>query len=298
MRCTSPKTVWTNPEGGRPIFSLWSGVSPGREFLIGCGKCLGCTLDRSSSWALRVQHEARYFERNCFLTLTWDDEHLPESPEAARYEIRKFQARYLKEFGLHRFFGCLELGSRSRRIHAHLIPFGEDFKAGAWQIGRSKSGHPLWRNAVIEKLWPFGFADVGELTSESASYVARYVTAKVEGPQSVWLTHPVTGELREWPTLYRPFYPSRPALGMRFLDEFAEDVWSGLRARGGARLPTPPAYSKRLKVLDADRYEQLVEDRIQSVTAKRDLSEESPQRMEAKAEVMAAKLKFFTQERS
>lgn len=298
MRCTSPRTAWIDPQGGKPIFALWSGVSPGREFLIGCGRCLGCTLDRASSWALRAQHEARYYERNSFLTLTWSDEHFPESPEAARLEVRRFQARFYKEFGSHRFFGCLETGSKSNRIHAHLVPFGEDFKDGGRVVGKSKSGDPLWTNPVLERLWPFGIANCGEFTPASAAYISRYICKKAEGVDAVPFTHPVTGEIRMWPTVYRPFYPSRPALGMRFLDEFSEDVWSGLRARGGAHLPTPRAYSKRLKLVDPDRYEQAVEDRIVSMTAKRDLYEESPARQEVKDEVIRARLNFFSSGRS
>lgn len=299
MRCTSPKTVWENPEGGRPIFSLWSGVAPGREFLIGCGKCLGCQLDRSSSWATRAVHEARYFDRKCFLTLTWRDEDMPGNPGEARYEIRKFQVRFRKEFGSgHRFFGCMELGKQFCRPHGHLLVYGEDFKAGAFAVPGGSREHPLWSNPVLDRLWPFGFASVGELTQESASYVARYVVKKVGQPSTVRLVHPVTGEVAEWPTVYRPFYPLRPALGVRFLEEFSEDVWSGLRARGGARIPIPRAYSKRLKADDPERHDQLVQDRIQAMTAKRDLSEESPQRMAVKAEVMRAKLNFFTRERS
>lgn len=299
MRCTSPRTVWVNRDGGRPHFNLWSGVDPGREFLIPCGNCLGCMLDRSGSWALRAEHEARYHDRNCFLTLTFEDEFLPESPQAARHEFTKFQKRTRKEFGEGlRWFGCMELGSKRKRIHAHFLLYGEDFKAGAFPVPGGSREHPLWSNPVLERLWPSGFASVGELTPKSAAYVARYVTAKAEGPRSLLLAHPVTGELADWPTVYRPFYPSRPALGLRFVEDFTEDVWQGIRARGGARVRTPPAYSKRLKVLDADRFDQLVEDRIVSVTAKRDLVEESPQRQAVKAEVMAAKLRFFTRERS
>lgn len=299
MNCTSPKTVWTNPQGGRPIFGLWSGVAVGREFLIGCGKCLGCGLDKSSSWALRAQHEARYFDRNCFLTLTFKDEHLPESPEQARYELRKFQKRAGKEFGAGlRWFGAMELGERNNRIHGHFLLYGEDFTAGAFPVPGGSREHPLRSNAILERLWPFGFASVGELNEKTANYVAGYIVAKATRPRVVPVVHPVTGAVRDWPTVYRPFYPSRPALGVRFFEDFAEDFWNGPRARGGARLPIPRAYSKRMRELDPDRHEQIVEDRIVSVTAKRDLSEESRERLAAKDEVMRSRFKFFSKGRS
>lgn len=192
----------------------------------------------------------------------------------------------------------MELGERFSRPHAHFIAYGEDFKDGAVPKKNSRSGHPLWTNPVLDRLWPFGFADVGEFSEQSAAYVARYVVKKAGQPSTVRLMQPVTGEVADWPTLYRPFYPLSPALGVRFLEEFSEDVWSGLRARGGARLPTPRAYSKRLEALDPERYEQAVEDRIFVMTRDRDLSEESVARQAVKAEVLRARLNFFTQERS
>lgn len=299
MRCTSPRTAWVNPQGGRPLFGLWSGVEPGREFLIACGKCFGCSLDKSSDWALRAQHEARYFDRKSFLTLTFNDEHLPESPEAARREINLFQKRFRKHYGAgHRFFGAMELGERNKRIHAHLLVYGEDFRADAFPVPGGSYEHALWSNPVLQRLWPFGFSSVGELNEKTAAYVAGYVCAKATRPRLVSVVHPVTGEVRQWPTLYRPFYPSRPALGIRFFDDFAEDVWSGLRARGGARLRTPAAYSKRMKVIDPDRYEQAVEDRIVAVTEKRDLYEESEARQAVKDEVQRAAFKAHTKGRS
>ena len=39
-------------------------------------------------------------------------------------------------------------------------------------------GHNVYRSAILEKLWPFGFSTIGAVTFESAAYVARYVMKK------------------------------------------------------------------------------------------------------------------------
>ena len=47
--------------------------------LVPCGHCVGCRLDYSRVWAERCVHEASKYEHNYFLTLTYDDDHLPKS---------------------------------------------------------------------------------------------------------------------------------------------------------------------------------------------------------------------------
>ena len=42
-------------------------------------------------------------------------------------------------------------------------------------------GNKLWTSATLEGLWKFGFSSVGEVTFESAAYVARYCLKKVNG---------------------------------------------------------------------------------------------------------------------
>ena len=37
------------------------------------------------------------------------------------------------------------------------------------------------RSAALESLWPYGFSTIGDVTFESAAYVARYVLKKVTG---------------------------------------------------------------------------------------------------------------------
>ena len=47
--------------------------------LIPCGQCIGCRLQKKQDWATRIEMEARDYpkEQIWFVTLTYDDEHIP-----------------------------------------------------------------------------------------------------------------------------------------------------------------------------------------------------------------------------
>jgi len=52
---------------------------------------------------------------------------------------------------------------------------------------RSGSGFNLYTSAELSRLWPYGHASVGDLSFESAAYVARYCVKKSEGVSDVRL---------------------------------------------------------------------------------------------------------------
>lgn len=50
------------------------------EFVqIPCGKCVGCRLDYAKQWANRLMLELQYHKEAYFVTLTYDDEHVPRA---------------------------------------------------------------------------------------------------------------------------------------------------------------------------------------------------------------------------
>ena len=84
MTCYSPLEGWRsktpNPKTGK--YSIVFNNKEGYHDLavrVPCGQCVGCRLERSRQWAIRCAHEAQSHERNCFITLTYDNEHLPEN---------------------------------------------------------------------------------------------------------------------------------------------------------------------------------------------------------------------------
>ena len=43
------------------------------------------------------------------------------------------------------------------------------------------SGSVIYTSETLAKLWPFGFASIGDVTFESAAYCSRYIMKKVTG---------------------------------------------------------------------------------------------------------------------
>ena len=82
MPCYHPLPAWVSSEltengkyglSFRPVH----GVNERRKMEVPCGTCIGCRLERSRQWAVRITHEAQLYEDNCFVTLTYRDAHLP-----------------------------------------------------------------------------------------------------------------------------------------------------------------------------------------------------------------------------
>lgn len=90
-----------------------------------CGKCIGCRLEHSRKWAVRCVLEASCHAQNCFVTLTYADEHLPPDGSLCKRDLTLFLKRLRKSRPGQkiRYFACGEYGERLRRPHYHLILF-------------------------------------------------------------------------------------------------------------------------------------------------------------------------------
>lgn len=165
-----------------------------------CGQCMGCRLERSRQWAVRCVHESKCFEDNCFVTLTFAPEHLPENGSLCRKHVQDFLKRLRKKFGngvfvpfksafgggktLYkkdniRVFYCGEYGDQLGRPHYHLCLFNLDFKDRV----KWKKVNDFWyyTSEILSELWKFGHSTVCDFSFETAAYVARYCTKKVNG---------------------------------------------------------------------------------------------------------------------
>lgn len=129
-----------------------------------CGQCDGCMKDRNSLWQGRIILESLCHEKCCFITLTYDDEHLPPGgtlvPEHFSGWIKRLRAR--AEVPI-RYYVAGEYGDKTDRPHYHAALFG----LGPEDIG------------IITAAWGHGFVHCGELTPASARYISSYVTKKM-----------------------------------------------------------------------------------------------------------------------
>lgn len=146
---------------------------------IPCGKCIGCQLDYSKQWATRCILEASQYERNCFVTLTYDDAHLPKDGHVHKSVFSSFMKRLRRKYPdtMIRFFACGEYGSddNTSRPHYHAILFNFDFDD---KIPISKT---LCRSKALEEVWTYGISSVGACSFASCGYVARYCMKKRSG---------------------------------------------------------------------------------------------------------------------
>lgn len=224
MPCYTPLHGWksksVNLSGKRSIVFNRNDALIDMPVVVPCGGCIGCRLARSKTWAIRCCHEAYYHEKTCFVTLTYSDGNIPLTEDGLQTldvsHFQKFMKRLRKKFGEGvRFFHCGEYGELLERPHYHVCLFGVDFEDKyPWSI---REDVVLYRSETLEKLWPFGFSTVGELTFQSVAYTARYILKKVRGKDAE--KHYVSRR-PEYVTMSR-----RPGLGHRWITEFMNDVY-------------------------------------------------------------------------
>ena len=224
---------------------------------VACGQCLGCRLDKSRMWAMRIVHESSLHELaggSCFVTLTYRDPlectdeqlkaglHIPADYSLNKTHFTKFMKRLRRKYDDRtiRFFQCGEYGNTCRhgfsldlnpcplcprgRPHHHAILF--NYTPPDLEVYTQKNGEPRYTSQSLEKIWSYGFVDVGECNFESAAYVARYILKKVNGVQAEteYLSVSEDGELiylePEYCTMSR-----RPGIGRDFYEKYKHDFF-------------------------------------------------------------------------
>jgi hypothetical protein len=197
-------------------------------------------------------------EASCFVTLTYAPEFLPADGSISKRHLQLFHKRANHHLGGGlRFFGVGEYGSEGNRPHYHTIMFGVWF-SDAYPWRTTPAGHMLYRSATLESLWPFGAAEFGMVTPESAAYVARYTMKKINGAaesdqyRRVAIV-PETGELRTWHVMPEfALMSRRPGIGSEWFNRFASDAFpSDFITINGVKRPVPRFYL--LKLAEADQ---------------------------------------------
>ena len=171
MPCYKPLKAWRSSDGS-VFFNRKDSPRPNpSEINLACGQCVGCRLERSRQWAVRCIHEAKCWKQNCFVTLTYDDEHLPEHGNLVYRDFQLFMKKLRRRYhdGI-RFFMCGEYGEQDSRPHFHACLFNFDFPLKyRWKTRNGVS--VLYRSDALDELWGKGFASVGEVTLDRKSVV-------------------------------------------------------------------------------------------------------------------------------
>lgn len=258
-----------------------------------CGQCHGCRLERSRKWAVRCMNEASLHSDNCFITLTYDPERLPKYGSLVKSDFQKFMKRLRKEYGHGiRFFHCGEYGDMFGRPHYHACIFNHDFKDRV--LFKVVNDTPCYTSVSLSRLWPSGFSTVGNLTFESAAYVARYCMKKVTGKKafahySVLDTE--TGEIiqrsPEYVTMSR-----RPGIGHAWYKRFFSDVYpSDFMISRGVKMKPPRYYDGLYELSDGEGMQALRDKRLAAMDKAR--ADNTLDRLKVREQVAQAKVKLL-----
>lgn len=159
-----------------------------------------------------------------FITLTYNDDLVPihtnvniETGEMLQAQslriedlqnfwkrVRQYVARPIKKGGLGRpdlkirYLVAGEYGATTYRPHYHAIVFGLPLdETKLKKIGNNKNGDILWTHPKLQELWsiydrktktyyPIGNVQIGRITFQSISYVARYTLKKANKNYEPW----------------------------------------------------------------------------------------------------------------
>lgn len=166
-----------------------------------------CRIKKHQEWATRLMLEFLYFKRQAiFITLTYDNEHLPEKEQfpngnLVKQDVQKFLKRVRKQLGDGKrisYFACGEYGDRTERAHYHIIIYGYP---------------PHQIDPIIKKCWSFGFVSTSDLQQHSVArmrYITGYTLKKMTQKECF-----EDGREPEFSLQSR-----KPALGIGLLDSF------------------------------------------------------------------------------
>lgn len=279
MACTSPLPAWiTYDVDGSIKYKVSKSYAPQNAdgsfadsyIFVPCGHCMSCRLAKAREWSNRCMMEAKYHDQSLFLTLTYNDEHLPKDSVVVYDEqtgefkaeihslVKKDLTDFLKRLRYYlgypiRYLACGEYGGKTFRPHFHLIVFGlnlDDLQI----LKRNYKGDIYYTSPTIAKVWKYGFHVIGNVTPESAGYVARYTTKKLMGKDA---------KLYEKYNIVPPYLvmSRRPGIGKEYLNDNRDHIYAYdsiilSSADGGSVVSVPRYFRKCMEIEDGERYER------------------------------------------
>lgn len=245
MACYKPVKAWiitgTRSDTGHKVLKFKEPIGiPTEEIKIPCGSCIGCRMDYSRMWMGRIVKEASLYPNNAFITLTYNNENLPikdsintETGELitghplVKKHLQGFIKRLRREYDYHfkhtgiRFYACGEYGGKTMRPHYHLAVF--NINTTAWGDikfhNNNFNGDATWTSQKIEDIWGKGFCLIGDLTPQSAAYIARYMLKKQKGPTKKWY-YESKGIISEYTSM-----SVKPGIAKDWYEQHKDEYW-------------------------------------------------------------------------
>jgi hypothetical protein len=171
---------------------------PAGKGLRSCGGCYPCRINGRRIWTGRILLESLFVPETSFVTLTYEDRHVPINELGLEVLHRKDYERFIRQFKRSafgpnvRYYGVAEYGDKSLRPHYHFILFGVGAQwlpeiTKAWSVRikpkdvtrkAMKEGR-IFRDNKNRLCETIGYVHVDPLIPERAAYAARYVVKKM-----------------------------------------------------------------------------------------------------------------------
>lgn len=154
MRCISPLSI------PRP-----HGRGNSDRITVPCGKCYACLSNKRQAWSFRLYNELKNAESAYFVTLTYDDSHVPLDDFCQQHVCKRDVQLFLKRLRKSlsdvkiKYFIVSEYGPTTYRPHYHCIIFN---------LPADKA------DLSLLKCWGLGFVSTGTVTAASISYCCKY----------------------------------------------------------------------------------------------------------------------------
>lgn len=233
-----------------PLFNVHMDDVNHRNFLtdpieVPCGHCVGCRMAKAKEWSVRCALEREYYVDDCyFLTLTYDDRHLPKDGMLCKKDLQDFWKRLRKAGYRFRYFACGEYGETYQRPHYHAIVFGLNIPdLRFYRLSNRMS--QLFVSQEIQRIWSNGFVSIGYADTGSIAYTAGYCEKKQDDPH--WNDYRV----KPFITMSR-----KPALGTAYLLEHKDTIIASNKVYGdfgsSHQQPVPRHFIRKLGELDED----------------------------------------------
>lgn len=291
--------------------------------VLPCGKCEKCLSFRAKNWAIRAMHEARYYEQNSFITLTYKDSHLPfktikksditenkkhidkkevsycggiNTPEnpATLYKrdfqlfMKRLRKELWKDYGVRiKYLMCGEYGEKRSRPHYHALIFGFQFPDLSITSNNAGCEYNIYNSEMLARIWSHGVVKVGNVSMKSAAYVCRYTMKKMYGGDGI----------KEYQLTDRipPYLACSHGIGRRFYEEYETQILQNdyiLHPETMSRCQLPRYYDKLIeKKFGENKLQKIKQKRLYNFSKKYKMEEDTPQRRAEKREVYLSKIK-------
>lgn len=283
MTCYSPSKAYRCADGS-VVFAQLARFDIVGDITLACGQCIGCRLAKSQQWAIRCLHESKLHPTSMFLTLTYDEAHVPANGSLDHRHFQLFMKKLRNSLGHRvRYFMCGEYGELNLRPHYHALIFGHWFP-DSYDWGKSPAGYQQFRSATLEKLWGLGHCVIGRVTKDSAGYCARYALKKITGDLAQ--AH-YNGRTPEYARM-----SLKPGIGEGYFRQFHKDMLpNDYVIVDGTKGRMPTYYDRLFERMKGD-LDQVKQDRI--LASREHIDNNTPERLVIREEVQRARIRSLS----